>query len=450
MAEKPGNLNRTRYEAGELEDVFYQPGVGLAPGLTVGLSPQDINGYGRVMVAVNVPWSSIRPSPEAADLGNKTTGHALAVNDAYVHGDIATSNIRIFPNPQDDVRYWAIPYFREDLPKKDRKKGLKYSDDQARDDNGRFAEGGGSSAPTTSNAADAPGILVYHTAPENAAKSILKDGLKTGGEWSVHDKDGNVIAERPRSVYFTDSMDRAKKYADILPATFADHAIVEFTIPASWRSDVKVDERDNNKPAFTDHTFRIERDIPAKYIQAVYTKDYQGKYNATRKDDETTYYAFVFIDESKGAKYSDDQPRDDHGRFSDTGAGGSSRSERASASHVPMTKERRAVATKHETKVATMIGGTKSDDNKPFDVNVGVHAVEVKTIIKGKNPKVTLHPESLARKEKEAKANKWKTSVVVIDARSATPVYYWKEGLGSFRLSSMTKVTTAELKAKYK
>ena len=104
---------------------------------------------------------------------------------------------------------------------------------------------------------------------------------------------------------------------------------------------------------------------------------------------------------------------------------------------------------KYELKVAQAVGGKNLPDNEPFDVIAGNHAVEVKTIVDGKNPKITMHAESLTSKEKFARANKMKTHTVAIDARTSPPQYYYSKGMGSFRLSSMEKITIVELRAKF-
>lgn len=352
---------------------------------------------------------------------------------------------------------------------------LKYSDDQARDDTGRWsAEGGGSSTGDDASALSAnelsgmqdwtsdleeredgesyaalvdrltaetipsgpdpdEELYIYHATFADKVPDIAKAGLLPGGLTGEHYWGGALGDESEGVVFFSASADDAAYYPKIVARNLFEQG---------------------------------ERSVPSIVIVRTLRSALDGE-NLTRVQTEAQYRGSVqpahlhvyyhgqwrpLASGGKSEKYSDDQSRDDSGRWTSEGGGSTStsREERASASHVPMTKERRGIATKHENKVATTIGGTKSDDNKPFDIVKGRFAIEVKTIISGKHPKVTLHPESLARKEKEAKANNYKTSVVAIDARGASPVYYWKEGLGSFRLSSMTKVTSSELKAKYR
>ena len=123
------------------------------------------------------------------------------------------------------------------------------------------------------------------------------------------------------------------------------------------------------------------------------------------------------------------------------------RTSRALASHIPATKERQQKAAKYEETVAKLINGKNLDDNEPFDVIKGQHAVEVKTVLPGaKSVKVTMHPDSLERKTNFLHDKKMTGHTVVIDARGDKPVYHYKVGVGSFRLSGMQTVKAAELK----
>lgn len=124
----------------------------------------------------------------------------------------------------------------------------------------------------------------------------------------------------------------------------------------------------------------------------------------------------------------------------------SARTARAIDTHISMTKEKRARAERYEATVAKLIGGKNLDDNEPFDVIVGRHAVEVKVVLSGKHSKVTMHPESLARKANFLRDEGMTGHTVVIDAREDKPVYYYKRGVGSFRLSAMHAVKSEELK----
>jgi hypothetical protein len=153
--------------------------------------------------------------------------------------------------------------------------------------------------------------------------------------------------------------------------------------------------------------------------------------------------------------YSGSQPRDDHGRWTSGGESKlSDRAQRALASHKPSTAAKQRWAEKNESAVARMLGGKTTDDNNPADVTARsggqLHGVEVKTLLDNKNDKITVHPESRARKGAWAKADGARLHTVVFDDRNrfGTPGHsghrlYYHEGVGAFRLAGMTPVRDA-------
>jgi len=126
--------------------------------------------------------------------------------------------------------------------------------------------------------------------------------------------------------------------------------------------------------------------------------------------------------------------------------GSRARSERAKRTHKPSTKEKQRRGEAEQARLAKVIGGRDEGDNKPFDVIVGRHGIEVKTVMDNNNDKITVHPSSRRRKEAEAKRRGLKMHTVAIDVRGGRRKYYYREGVGAFRLRSMRKVTVAELK----
>jgi hypothetical protein len=82
----------------------------------------------------------------------------------------------------------------------------------------------------------------------------------------------------------------------------------------------------------------------------------------------------------------------------------------------------------------------------------GRSLIEVKTILPGaKNDKITMHKSSLGRKDKmlRQKENRdARSHTVAVDTRGDHPVYYHREGLGSFRLAHMTKSSLSSLKSR--
>ncbi|CAK0774019.1 hypothetical protein CCP3SC15_4920001 [Gammaproteobacteria bacterium] len=151
-----------------------------------------------------------------------------------------------------------------------------------------------------------------------------------------------------------------------------------------------------------------------------------------------------------GKAYDPREPRNDQGEWTSASNATLTRQERAKLHHKPATLEKQRIAEAQEPKVAKAVSGTQTDDNDPVDVIKSGHGIEVKSIVEGKNPKITMHPESLARKKKFARKNKAKLHTVVIDMREGKPVVYYRKGVGSFRLTSMEKlVSFAELKGKF-
>jgi hypothetical protein len=104
-------------------------------------------------------------------------------------------------------------------------------------------------------------------------------------------------------------------------------------------------------------------------------------------------------------------------------------------------------------------------DNAPFDVWIGADpekwysgkskekpwaVIEVKTIIRAKNNKITMPKDALVRKRKELrKFGKKNTSghTIVIDER--TGKIYYRDDVGSFRLSAMEEVTYDDIQRKF-
>lgn len=126
------------------------------------------------------------------------------------------------------------------------------------------------------------------------------------------------------------------------------------------------------------------------------------------------------------------------------------RSALAKKHYVPCTRQIKEKAIANEILLSQVVNGKHLPDDDPFDVlvqNGRKHFIEVKTIIRAKNDKVTMHPDSLVSKKKKAKRNKAKTHTFVFDER--TGKLYYKKGLGSFRLSTMTEIATIKGINKY-
>jgi len=118
------------------------------------------------------------------------------------------------------------------------------------------------------------------------------------------------------------------------------------------------------------------------------------------------------------------------------------RAKRALASHKPMSAAKNAIAMQSERVVARSVGGRQLPDNEPMDVIVRrrktLHGIEVKTIIDGQNDKITMHKDSRERKLKWARETGGSLHTVAVKGDRV----WYKPGVGSFRLGTMTEVRT--------
>lgn len=150
-------------------------------------------------------------------------------------------------------------------------------------------------------------------------------------------------------------------------------------------------------------------------------------------------------------KYSPDQPRAADGEFGSGGgtrAKGNARVERARKSCVLIKAKEQKVADKAEQKLSDALGVPRTRNNSAFDLRNDDVGVEVKTLLVGANEKITMNKTALARKVAEQRDDDLRGYTVVADMRGGREraAYYYKEGFGSFRLGSMTKVSLSELK----
>lgn len=124
------------------------------------------------------------------------------------------------------------------------------------------------------------------------------------------------------------------------------------------------------------------------------------------------------------------------------------RAARALASYNPSNLAKQIQSENNEKSLAKAIGGaTHIGDNQPFDVIVAHARVafEVKTIVAGKNNKITMHPSSRERKEKAWKTMKLKQVYTVIFDDRNNKVYLG-EGVKSFRIKLRSGETNPSLK----
>jgi len=126
------------------------------------------------------------------------------------------------------------------------------------------------------------------------------------------------------------------------------------------------------------------------------------------------------------------------------------RAARALRTHKPATAAKQRAGDAQQLAIARTGRGKLTPDNEPVDVvltdvkgrTVGV---EVKTFLDQVNDKVTMHPDSLARKQSWARQAKARLATIVVDMRDqfgyrflySGKRYYVRLGAGSFRLGTM-------------
>lgn len=145
------------------------------------------------------------------------------------------------------------------------------------------------------------------------------------------------------------------------------------------------------------------------------------------------------------------------------------RAKRAKESHKPVDKLTRKLSAESEHEVAKIIGGKRTEDfehNHTVDVMTQsgnrLIGIEMKTLTTGDNAKMTVHPRSKDRKEEWASGRGRDESVplsgskrelhsVFVDKSDMHPKggqysgnrMYYRSGVGSYRMHTMTPVKNA-------
>ena len=160
----------------------------------------------------------------------------------------------------------------------------------------------------------------------------------------------------------------------------------------------------------------------------------------------------------KVRKGSPDQPRVPAGQHGggEFGSGGggvavvfqpSEKMQRAMEAYKGGGLEAQRIADKQEGIMSRALGVPRTADNSAFDCRNDKVGIELKTMIESKNGKITMNKAALARKLAEAKKDNLKMFTVVADKRGGSTSYYYREGVGSFRVGSMTPVSLSELRS---
>lgn len=185
------------------------------------------------------------------------------------------------------------------------------------------------------------------------------------------------------------------------------------------------------------------------------------------------------------SKYSPDQPRDEHGRWTEGAApqpvskgwvtirgahvfideagrithgphsmvghqlkpDGSLVADKCTAAlknFKPALKAHQRKADANEQRVAEAVGGERTPDNSPLDIYVraggGKVGLEVKTLLGKKltNVRINMRPECRERKLEDLTQNRAKGYCVLIDNRGGGEKIFVHEGMGAFRIGQMT------------
>lgn len=135
--DKPQNLARSRYEAGEYAE--FAPGAGLERGLYVTGHPNDASGYGHRMLALVVRAGALSAPVEG---GYTDPLKALMSQGAgaVLKNPVPPGNIRNFGSDPHKIPKQSF----DELKSAD----VKYSDSEERDDHGRWTSGGGDATAT--------------------------------------------------------------------------------------------------------------------------------------------------------------------------------------------------------------------------------------------------------------------------------------------------------------
>jgi hypothetical protein len=116
---------------------------------------------------------------------------------------------------------------------------------------------------------------------------------------------------------------------------------------------------------------------------------------------------------------------------------------RAMASAVRIGQKEQAIADHSEEVLSKALGIPRTRDNSAFDLLNDDVGIEVKTILVGKNAKITMSHTALGRKLAEQQAEGIRGYTIVADRRTGGKA---TQGFGSFHLAHMQKATLPELK----
>jgi hypothetical protein len=122
---------------------------------------------------------------------------------------------------------------------------------------------------------------------------------------------------------------------------------------------------------------------------------------------------------------------------------------RAQSAYVSANYAEQKIADEQERIVASALGLPRTPDNQEFDMKTPHLGVELKTMVKQTNDKITMSKTALAKKVDsiQAAGPGFRAFTVVADKRGGSTRYYYREGVGSFRLGTMHQVSLPQLKS---
>lgn len=300
---------------------------------------------------------------------------------------------------------------------------VKYSPDQPRDDHGRWGSGQDNEALANEfplAGAKADGLTVLsHVDNTDSIESSLEDF---------------TIVPGIREVKFSD---------------FPNH------VPSPGKT-TGYDARDNQRVKDLAAKIQDSGEISPLIVvvdhESPYILEGAHRFDALDYMGHKSFPAMVVVDNDAIArhavtKYSPDQPRAADGEWGGRPKA-SARVERARKSCVLIRAAEQRAADRTEQKLSDALGVPRTADNSAFDLRNDDVGIEVKTLLVGAHEKITMNKTALARKVAEQRDDDLRGYTVVADMRGGREraAYYYKEGFGSFRLGSMTKVSLSELK----
>jgi GNAT superfamily N-acetyltransferase len=170
-ANKPSNLARERFEAGEYAE--FAPGRGVSSGFYVAGTPHDASGYGPVTIGIRILAGDLSTTPEQESLGSERVPavpiEGLRVGDALIAHKISPEDMTIVHDSRQTyaTQESVAARLAQDHPKTRQFK--EWDESQVtRDEAGRFAEGGGGGA----GVAEAPQPLPSPSAPTSTSNRV--------------------------------------------------------------------------------------------------------------------------------------------------------------------------------------------------------------------------------------------------------------------------------------